>query len=439
MRKVLFVSHNHSSTQPGGVEIYLDEVLEAMSDHDAYEPFLVARIPQPPGASGPRFTGSDDRHVFHMLSREAEFDPVHCRAYDSRLHTEDWHRFLAELKPDVVHFHHSMWWGYEGLSETRRALPEAPIVYTLHEFVPICHHRGQMLRTGSLELSDHASPERCHACFPEISADTFARRETFIKGMLEHVDLFLAPSHFLRQRYIEWGIPPERIRYEENGRIIAPAQADSADAGRRRRIGFFGQLHGYKGIEILLEAMRILETEGVGAQLLMRGANLEYQGQDFRDRMHRLLDQAGGSVDFGGAYGRDELPGLLSEVDWAVVPSRFWENSPLVIQEAMMARRPVICADVGGMAEKVRDGVDGLHFAHGDPHSLAQTVRRAVSEPELWDQLQAGIEPPRGMSQHLSALTEIYDHLVSQRSALAPAGPQGSGRRAPPCSPAASP
>ena len=51
----------------------------------------------------------------------------------------------------------------------------------------------------------------------------------------------------------------------------------------------------------------------------------------------------------------------MAEVDWVVVPSIWWENAPLVIQEAFRHRRPVICGDIGGMAEMVRDGVDGLH------------------------------------------------------------------------------
>ena len=78
-----------------------------------------------------------------------------------------------------------------------------------------------------------------------------------------------------------------------------------------------------------------------------------------------------------GKYAHDDLPRLMAEVDWVVVPSRWWENSPLVIQEAFLHQRPVICSDIGGMAEKVADGVDGLHFRAGDPRSLARVLERA--------------------------------------------------------------
>ena len=61
-----------------------------------------------------------------------------------------------------------------------------------------------------------------------------------------------------------------------------------------------------------------------------------------------------------------------------MVPSIWWENSPLVIQEAFLHGRPVICSDIGGMAEKVDHDVNGLHFPVGDPDALARTIQRAA-------------------------------------------------------------
>jgi glycosyltransferase involved in cell wall biosynthesis len=98
-----------------------------------------------------------------------------------------------------------------------------------------------------------------------------------------------------------------------------------------------------------------------------------------------------------------------------VVPSIWWENAPLVIQEAMTHRRPVICSGVGGMAESVRDGVNGLHFRVRDPDSLADTIRRAVNSPELWDELRGQITDPHPMDEHLPIVIGIYNHLLALR------------------------
>jgi glycosyltransferase involved in cell wall biosynthesis len=88
-----------------------------------------------------------------------------------------------------------------------------------------------------------------------------------------------------------------------------------------------------------------------------------------------------------------------------------------VIQEAFAHRRPVICSDVGGMAEKVTDGVDGLHFRVGDAESLAMTIRRAVATPGLWERLRDGITPVHSMSEHAGTLTAAYESLLARRDA----------------------
>ena len=97
-------------------------------------------------------------------------------------------------------------------------------------------------------------------------------------------------------------------------------------------------------------------------QLRLHGANLDQQTDEFQESFAELLERAEAQRHAGRLVQPADLPLLMREVDWVVVPSRWWENSPLVIQEAFMQRRPVICSGIGGMAEKVTHGVNGLHF-----------------------------------------------------------------------------
>ena len=103
---------------------------------------------------------------------------------------------------------------------------------------------------------------------------------------------------------------------------------------------------------------------------------------------------------------------MPENVDWVIVPSIWWENSPLVIQEAFHFGRPVICSDIGGMAEKVADGVDGLHFRANDATSLAETMRRAMEDAGLWHRLPSSIRPVHRMDEHAGRLLAIYDSLL---------------------------
>ena len=86
-----------------------------------------------------------------------------------------------------------------------------------------------------------------------------------------------------------------------------------------------------------------------------------------------------------------------------------------MILEAFRHGRPVICGDVGGMAEMVRDGVDGLHAPVGDPAGLAAVLRRAAERPELWDRLAAGIMPPRTIVQVAQDHLSLYQELLGRR------------------------
>ena len=161
--------------------------------------------------------------------------------------------------------------------------------------------------------------------------------------------------------------------------------------------------------------MALLAKEEIDVHLWLHGANLELQSEEFRDEFSELLDAAAGNVTLVGQYERRELAQLMASVDWVIVPSIWWENSPLVIQEAFLCRRPVICSDIGGMAEKVGHGLNGLHFRTGDPEALAQAIRQAVGEPDLWRRLRAGISDVYSMEEHVSALTQLYRELADRR------------------------
>jgi glycosyltransferase involved in cell wall biosynthesis len=161
--------------------------------------------------------------------------------------------------------------------------------------------------------------------------------------------------------------------------------------------------------------MKRLVERGADVRLSIHGANLELQPQEFLDEFNSLLGAIEEHVTFAGGYSAEDLPALLARTDYVVVPSIWWENSPLVIQEAFLHRRPVICSDIGGMAEKVADGTNGLHFRAGDSDSLADVVEGAVSTPGVWKRLHDGIEGVHPMDEHVERLSELYEDLLERR------------------------
>ena len=98
----------------------------------------------------------------------------------------------------------------------------------------------------------------------------------------------------------------------------------------------------------------------------------------------------------------------MARVDWCIMPSVWWEVFGLVISEAWMFGRPVICSNVGGMAERVRDEVDGLHFEMGDPRALAAAIRRACEEDGLWQRLRDALPEPPGRELMVQGYLPLY-------------------------------
>jgi glycosyltransferase involved in cell wall biosynthesis len=446
---VLFICHNHPSVRPGGAEAYALELHRHLHASGEFEPIFLAKGGPPLSSAGRPHAGSYVSPVngalneYFLFTDGYDYDWTYGTIrHDKELYTKHLRAFLQAVQPDVVHLHHTMFLGYDILREIRNSVPEAPIVFTLHEFMPICHRQGQMVRVPDEEPCAEESPRRCHECYPDISPQTFFLRKRFIQSHLSLVDVFLAPSAFLGERYVDWGIPREKILVEEYGRTAPPGDARVEEREHRDRFGFFGQITPFKGVQVLLEAMALLveddsesddsllavlevaagartraavSADGARPQARIHGANLDLQPGRFQNTIEQLLEATRSNVTFVGKYEHAELASHIAKVDWVVVPSVWWENSPLVIQEAFHFGRPVICSDIGGMAEKVEDGVNGLHFRAGDATSLAATITKAAETPGLWERLRSGIEPIYPMQAHVETLSGLYRDLLAKR------------------------
>lgn len=371
--KVLIASHSHPEVTNGGAEIAAFQLyrgLQARSDCQAW--FLGcdrSLASERPGA-----VLSQPFSETEYLYCAGAFDWFKFANPDPRFPAEI-ERLFLELKPDVVHFHHYINFGIEVFQHLRRVLPNCRIVLTLHEYLAICHHYGQMI-SPQFHLCYQSGPARCQKCFPEFGRSDFFLRQRYIARFLDLVDTFIAPSQFLADRYVAWGVPEAKMTVLENlmppDASASPAQVPASGV---LRIGFFGQISRIKGIDVVFDAAAALEAEGFsGISFEIFG---DYHGQppEFQSAFLERLGGAGRNIRFHGPYDRERVDRLMQSVHAVLVPSVWWENSPVVIQESLRNRRPVICSDIGGMAEKVRDGVDGFHFPAGDAMALTSLLR----------------------------------------------------------------
>lgn len=229
------------------------------------------------------------------------------------------------------------------------------------------------------------------------------------------VRLFLSPSEFLRERFVEQGYPAHAIRVVRTG-IDAQAfrAAQRVPRKQRLRVAFIGSLVPVKGAHLLLEAWgRLPQSTRLRGTLDLFGP-ARYE-PEYRRELELKAEQVGARLH--GALSRAGVIARLCETDLLVVPSLWYENAPLVILEAIACRTPLLVADLGGMAELVRAGETGYRFRAGDVEDLAAGLVRALEDPGRLDELYANAREVRGLRELARDVEAVY------REALESVGP----------------
>jgi GT2 family glycosyltransferase len=258
-----------------------------------------------------------------------------------------------------------------------------------------------------------------------LNATTRAASAARLRHMREIagvVDLFLAPSQTMANWFERFGLVDTRLRRVEQGIDLAPFRVARRAPSSVLRLGFAGSLIPSKAPHVLLEAAARMPPESVSVDLL-GGASAYHGDADYHARLAPLLGRP--FVRKLGPVPHERIARALADIDVLVVPSEWIENAPFIIREAFAAGAPVVASNLGGMAEMVRDGVDGLLFSPGDSASLAAQLQRLIAEEKLLDRLRAGIRSPLSIEEDAAATLEIYEDLVGTSAAQAfrPAAP----------------
>ncbi|TDH60004.1 glycosyltransferase [Dankookia rubra] len=400
--KIAVISHAHPSISKGGAEIAAATLFRGLQELKVPAVFIAA---VPWAKRGHLKLGAGEHAVFYDPERYEHF--YHLASADVPIQLS---RVIEQTGAQVLNFHHFLNLGLNSV-RAASALPGRCTVMTLHELLSICHHHGQMLKRPGLSLCNAASASSCATCFPEFEWRRFELRYDLFRDVYAGIDTFVSPSVFLSDRTVAWGVPRERMHVVENGLANATPEQCTPSAERRKFVfGYFGQINPFKGVEVILRAAERLGSmvEAEKFEIRLHG-NLIGQTDIFREKLERLSNTLP-FLKFLGPYENEQVSELMGRCDYVVVPSIWWENSPVVIQEAYAVGRPVICTGIGGMAEKVRDGVSGLHFERGDAESLLQAMLRAA-DVTTHARLQAGLPRPISAADMAREYLKVFDRI----------------------------
>jgi len=329
----------------------------------------------------------------------------------SRKTGRDVARLIAREQPDVAHVQNTFpLISVSAIAACRKA--GLPVVQSLRNYRLVCP--GALLARGGKPCERclgwcPALPGVMRGCYRNSRALTAvvaasAAVQWAMQRRDQAADLYVCATEFARRRFMEAGLPGEKIVVKPNFVEPDPGTAPSAGEGAI----FIGRLSEEKGAGTLVEAWKRLD----GIPLTVVG------GGPLLDNL-RARANASAGIRFAGPLGREDATELLRRARLLIFPSECYETFGRVAAEAFACGVPVIASRLGVMAEVVEHGRTGLHFTPGDPEDLAAKVRWAWSRPAEVDRMRrearAEYEARYTGARNYTMLKEIYRQASAVR------------------------
>lgn len=313
---------------------------------------------------------------------------------------------IARFRPDVVHVHNSfplaspaVYWAAD-----RAGLP---VIKTLHNFRLMCP-QAMLLRDGKVcEDCLGTVPWRAiqHRCYRDSAAASAVCASMLVTHRAlgtwrQRITRYIALNQFCRNKFIEGGLPAERIVIKPNFVASVPPQADAARDG----LLFVGRISAEKGIDTLARAAR-----------LMPEARIRVIGGGPAEGELRGID----NIELLGPKSGAEVMAWMARSVALLLPSVWYENFPRTLVESFAQGLPVIASRIGALGELIEPGRTGLLFEVGNPEDLARAGRQALADlpamRRMGEAARQVYEDHYTPAANYEILTRIYDEAIAAR------------------------
>jgi glycosyltransferase involved in cell wall biosynthesis len=290
---------------------------------------------------------------------------------------------LRELKylvqrhrPNVIHFHNTFPLISPG-SYYAKGNNGPVVIQTLHNFRLIC--------PGALFFRNGDICEKClFKIFPWPGATNACYRKSYSASIMtvamltlhsllrtwqNRIDRFIALTEFAKEKFIQGGIPSEKIVVKPNFVFIDPGFMSHKDTFAL----FIGRLSDEKGIITLLNAWKDIGT------ILLKIVGF---GPLEKTIKNLIISKNMGTVEVLGQLSQNDAIDLMKKAKFLLFPSTCYEGFPNTLVEALACGLPVVTSNIGSMAEIIEDGVTGLHFEAGNPVDLADKIKWLIENPD---------------------------------------------------------
>ena len=447
--KVVHVPYCFYPDPIGGAEIYVASLLKSLRRLD------VDGLIAAPGSENKKYRHHTIEVWRFAINQEARDMLAELYGGGDAFAARNFANILDEEKPDVVHVHAFT------RAVSLRLVHEAkqrriPLVFTYHTPTVSCQ-RGTLMRFGVEVCDGKVDLTTCTRCTlqglgtnglggkllsnlpPSLGsifgalhlsgrAATGLRMTSLLQSrhaafcrLMETSDAVVVLCEWAKQLLIRNGVSPRKITLSRHGldRVEVPETetAEVSSHAKVLRVAFFGRMHETKGADVLVKAL--LQIPVAAIELDLYGI---VQGQGDSDYLERLRRLASGDsrVNFKAPVENERVSVILRDYDLLAVPSRCLETGPLVVLEAFAAGIPVIGSDLGGIAELIKNGVNGLLVRTNSVSEWANALQRCEHDRCLIMKMRS-VSQPRKMIDIAAEMKSLYRRVFSREVAASTA------------------
>lgn len=235
----------------------------------------------------------------------------------------------------------------------------------------------------------------------------FVQRSGFLRKRMNKVSKVALPTQLMGAMLIKNGLDPKRTFSLPFGLNPEYSEVQKIAMTDVLRLGYIGTLAEYKGVHVLLQAVKHLSGKPIHLKIYGKS-------DDYPEYFASLQRMAAGDarIEFCGTFPNSQIGRIFADLDALVVPSLWYENSPLVIYSAQRSQCPVVASDMAGMSEVIEHGTNGLLFKVGDSLSLAGAIESLLDDRMLLQLLSKNSRSPLTIQEYVDRLVDAYSGLV---------------------------
>jgi glycosyltransferase involved in cell wall biosynthesis len=411
--KILYVVHQFFPKHYTGTERFVYNLCKQMQKMGHFVKVITYGLSETEGLNT----------VGNLLVKQYEFEGIPVLAVkhnsipktlETHIYNDDLGQFAYELlireKFDVIHVAHPMRIGSVAVAAMKLKIPT---VLTLTDFWIICPRGIAITSEGSL-CSDPQKGKKCRkSCFARHvwmwrQIGTFRFKQA--KSYIENFDLVTSPTHFLADIFET--VLPIKIEVVRHGILYSGIEANERiyEDGNAIVLGYIGTVLPHKGVHLMVKAFKYLNQSNI---------KLKIYGSYFHEHEYynHLIEDSedDGRIEFLDKYEDEDLGRIMRSIDCTLAPSVWWENSPLTVLTSFAYKVPVITINIGGAAELVKDGVNGLNFKIGDAEDLARKIELIAKNPTILNDLKKNIKRPPRVEDEAFNYETIYRGLIDSK------------------------